>query len=34
MLENLRITTEELEKLQDISIWYPDIENKEDFEEE
>lgn len=33
MLEDLRITTEELEKLQNISIWYPDIENKEDFEE-
>ena len=34
MLESLKITNEELEKLQDISIWYPDIENKEDFEEE
>jgi len=34
MLEALKITNEELEKLQDINIWYPDIENKEDFEEE
>ena len=33
MLEALKITNEELEKLQDINIWYPDIENKEDFEE-
>ncbi len=33
MLEDLKITAEELEKLQDINIWYPDIENKEDFEE-
>ena len=33
MLEDLKITTVELKKLQDINIWYPDIENKEDFEE-
>ena len=33
ILEDLKITTEEIEKLQDINIWYIDIENKEDFEE-
>ena len=33
MLEDLKITDEELKKLQDINIWYPDITNKEDFEE-
>lgn len=33
MLKDLKITTEEIEKLQNINIWYVDIENKEDFEE-
>lgn len=33
MLEDLKITIEEIKTLQDINIWYLDIENKEDFEE-
>lgn len=33
MFENLKITKEELEQLQDINIWYVNVENKEDFEE-
>lgn len=33
MLDELKITTEEFEKMQKTNIWYIDIENKEDFEE-
>ena len=33
MLENLKITNEEFEKMKKINICYLDIENKEDFEE-
>lgn len=33
MLEDLKITTEEFEKMEKLNIWYIDIENKEDFEE-
>lgn len=33
MLEDLKITNTEFEKMQEVNICYLDIENKEDFEE-
>ena len=33
MLEDLKITDNEIEQLQNINIWYVNVENKEDYEE-
>lgn len=33
MFKDLKITTQEFEQMQEINIWYIDVENKEDFEE-